>query len=56
MSPDEWALLITGVITAATAITAATPSNSDNKALNGILMILNMVAGNVGKNKNGDAK
>jgi len=56
MEPNDWALLITGIITVATAITAGTPSNSDNKALNSVLTILNMVAGNIGKNKNEDAK
>ena len=56
MEPNDWALLITGIITAATAITAGTPSKSDNKALNSILAVLNIVAGNIGRNKNEDAK
>ena len=56
MEPNDWALLITGIITVATAVTAGTPSKSDNKTLNSILTILNIVAGNIGKNKNEDAK
>jgi hypothetical protein len=46
--------MIGGVVTIATAITAMTPSRSDNKALNSILVVLNLLAGNVGKNKNAD--
>lgn len=49
-----WLTAITGVVTAATAITALTPSKSDDKVLNTILKVLNMLAGNVGKNKNAD--
>ena len=49
-----WLTAITGVVTAATAITALTPSKSDDKVLNTILKVLNTLAGNVGKNKNAD--
>jgi len=49
-----WLTAITGVVTAATAITALTPSKSDDKVLNTILKVLNFLAGNVGKNKNAD--
>jgi hypothetical protein len=41
-------------LTAATAVTALTPSTSDDKIVNGILKFLNVIAGNVGKNKNAD--
>lgn len=50
-----WLVAITGVVTAATAITALTPSKSDDKIINGILKVLNMLAGNIGKNVNKDA-
>lgn len=46
---------VTAVVTAATAITALTPSKADNTILNGILKVLNLLAGNFLKNKNADA-
>ena len=46
---------VTGVITAATAVTAITPTRSDDKIINIILKILNIVAGNVLKNANKDS-
>jgi hypothetical protein len=49
-----WLTAITGVVTAATALTALTPSKSDDKVLDKILKILNLLAGNIGKNKNAD--
>lgn len=49
-----WLTAITGVVTAATAITALTPSKSDDEVLDKILKVLNILAGNVGKNKNAD--
>ena len=49
------------VVTAATAVTAVTPTQVDNrlqeksvKAINIALRILNILAGNFGKNKNKD--
>jgi len=54
VSFDAWITAITGTVTAATAITALTKSKSDNKILDAILKILNVLAGNVGKNKNAD--
>jgi hypothetical protein len=51
-----WVTAFTLVLTAATAITALTPSSADNQILNVILKALNMAAGNVGKNKNADDK
>lgn len=57
-SPEckEWAIAISGVVTACTAITALTPTTVDNKLVNALLAILNVLAGNVGKNSNADAK
>ena len=49
-----WLTAITGLVTAATAITALTPSTADDKVLNMVLRVLNLLAGNVGKNKNAD--
>jgi hypothetical protein len=45
---------ITAVVTAATAITAVTPTQVDNKIINVVLRILNILAGNVLMNKNKD--
>jgi hypothetical protein len=50
-----YAPAVTGVVTAANAITAITPTKVDNKVLDTILMILNFAAGNFLKNKNKDA-
>jgi len=49
-----WVSAITGLVTAATAITALTPSKVDNRVVDFVLMILNIMAGNVLKNKNAD--
>ena len=49
-----WVNALTGVVAAATAVTALTPSKSDDALLNTVLRILNMIAGNFGKNKNAD--
>lgn len=50
----DWLIAITSVVTAATAVTALTPTRSDDKVVNKILRFLNMLAGNFGKNKNAD--
>lgn len=49
-----WLVAITGVVTAATAITALTPSTVDDAILNKVLKVLNFLAGNVGRNRNAD--
>ena len=49
-----WVTAITGVVTAATAITILTPTKTDDKIINSILKVLNFLAGNFGKNKNAD--
>lgn len=49
-----WLVAITGLVTAATAITALTPTTRDDVIIGGILKVLNLLAGNFGKNKNAD--
>lgn len=49
-----WLVFATTVVTAATSFTAMTPTGSPNKILNVILRVLNVLSGNVGKNKNAD--
>lgn len=51
-----WVNAITGLVTAATAITALTPSRSDDIFLDKVLKVLNFIAGNFLKNKNYDDK
>ena len=50
-----WLTAITAVVTAATMITALTPTTADDKIANFLLKILNFLAGNFGKNRNADA-
>lgn len=49
-----WLAAVTSVVTAATAITALTPTTADDKVVNVALKVLNILAGNFGKNKNAD--
>ena len=49
-----WLTAITSLISAATAITALTPTKADDKYVAIALRVLNVVAGNVGKNRNAD--
>jgi len=44
------------ILSAATVITAVTPTKVDDKVVGFILKVLNLFAGNVGKNKNADAE
>lgn len=44
------------VVALATLVTAVTPSQSDNLVLDNILRFLNLLAGNVLKNRNKDAR
>ena len=49
-----WLSAITSVVAASTAITAITPTKADDKIVNIILRVLNILAGNFGKNTNKD--
>ena len=51
-----WLHIAITVLSTCTVITAATPSQVDNKILNIVLKVLNTLAGNIGKNKNADEK
>jgi hypothetical protein len=51
-----WIAAIGGVVTACTAVTALTPTKVDNLIVNALLAVLNVLAGNVGQNKNADAQ
>jgi hypothetical protein len=55
-SAPAWVAAVTGIITACTAITALTPTKTDDKILGFALKILNFCAGNVLKNTNKDDK
>ena len=50
----DWLLAITAVVTSANAITALTPTQTDDKILNAILRVLNILSLNIAKNKNAD--
>jgi len=52
----EWLNAVFALVSGATAITMLTPTNADNKVVDFILKLLNMLAGNVLKNKNEDDK
>jgi hypothetical protein len=49
-----WVAAITMLVTGASAITALTPTKSDDKVVNAILKVLNTIAINIGRNKNAD--
>ena len=49
-----WLTAVTAVVTAATAITALTPTKVDDEYISIALRVLNVLAGNVGKNTNAD--
>lgn len=49
-----WVNAITGLIVAANGITMLTPTKTDNKIIDGILKVLNIISLNIGKNKNAD--
>ena len=53
-SGPGWIAAVTGIVTACTAVTALTPTQSDDKIINFVLQILNLLSGNIGKNRNKD--
>jgi|TARA_R110000787_G_scaffold9962_6_gene34365 uncharacterized membrane protein len=55
-SGPAWIAAVTGIVTACTAITALTPTKSDDKIINFVLKMLNLLSGNIGKNKNADSE
>ncbi|MGY9013682.1 MAG: hypothetical protein ACKVG9_00035 [Rhodospirillales bacterium] len=52
----SYVMAFAGLVTAANAITVLTPTQSDDKVINVILMVLNAVSGNFGRNANADDK
>lgn len=50
-----WLVAFTTVVTAMTAITSITPTKADDKIINGLMKVLNFLAGNFLKNTNKDA-
>lgn len=52
----NWVVAITALVTAATGVTALTPTKTDDELINKVLKVLNFLAGNFGKNKNADDK
>ncbi len=46
--------MLTILVTVATVITALTPSRWDNRMLDRIFQFMNLIAGNVGQNRNAD--
>lgn len=53
-SAPAWLFAITGIVTAATALTALTPTKSDDKLLATVSKVLNLLALNIRHNKNAD--
>ncbi|MCR9212552.1 MAG: hypothetical protein NXI13_02455 [Proteobacteria bacterium] len=46
--------MLTILVTVATVITALTPSRWDNRMLDRVFQFMNLIAGNVGQNRNAD--
>lgn len=49
-----WLHALTGVVSAATLVTALTPTRHDDAVLDTVLRVLNLLAGNLGRNRNAD--
>ena len=52
----SWLVAATTVVTTVSAVTALTPTRSDDKVINSILTVLNILSLNVGANRNADAE
>ncbi len=53
---QQYAATLAELIAVLTVVTAITPSRHDNQILDAALRVCNILAGNVGKNKNADEK
>ena len=51
---EDILLAASSTVTLATAITAVTPTKTDDAVLNVVLRFMNVLAGNVGRNRNAD--
>lgn len=49
-----WVAALSTLVAAATGVTALTPTQWDNRALNVVSKVLNILAGNIAKNRNAD--
>ena len=49
-----WIAALSTLVAAATSITALTPTQWDNRVVNGLSKVLNILAGNIAKNRNAD--
>lgn len=49
-----WVTAVTGLVTAASAVTALTPTKTDDRIVGGALRVLNVLALNFGRNRNAD--
>lgn len=49
-----WLHALTALMTAATLVTALTPTRHDDAAVDAVLRVLNVLAGNIGRNRNAD--
>ena len=52
----SWLVAATTIVTTFSAVTALTPTRSDDKVINSILTVLNILSLNVGANRNADAE
>ena len=52
----SWLVAATTIVTTLSAVTALTPTRSDDKVINSILAVLNILSLNVGANRNADAE
>ena len=52
MTLGNYIEIITAIVTIASVITAATPNQADNKIVDFVVKLLNVLAINFGKNKN----
>jgi len=51
----QWLQALTVLVTGANGVTMLTPSTADNRAVNWLMKLLNLLSMNIGKNRNKDA-